>query len=49
METRKYTIELYDPTDTNSAVPKQIRVLTDAQKAALEKGRNQQKYNAWFK
>lgn len=49
IETRKYTIELFDITNPASAVPKEEKVLSEAQKAALEKGRNLQKYRSWYK
>lgn len=47
IETRKYTIKLYDPNDLNSVKPK--RQSSESQKKALAKGRESQKYKAWYK
>lgn len=47
IETRKYDLLLYDPTDSESVRPK--RKASDKQKEALEKGRKTQRYKAWVR
>ncbi|MCL1475588.1 hypothetical protein [Argonema antarcticum] len=47
IETRKYTIKLYDPNNLESARPK--RIASEAQKEALAKGRKKQKYDVWYR
>ena len=49
IKTRNYDLYLYDSTNLESSAPKKKRELSLSQKAALEKGRNLQKYRAWYK
>ena len=49
IKTRNYDLLLYDSTNLESSAPKKKRELSEAQKAALEKGRNLQRYRAWYK
>ncbi|MDB9514797.1 3'-5' exonuclease [Kamptonema animale CS-326] len=47
IETRKYDLLLYDPTNSESVGLK--RKASDKQKEALEKGRKAQRYKAWYR
>ena len=47
IETRKYDLLLYDPSNSESVAPK--RKASERQKEALEKGRKAQKYKAWYR
>lgn len=47
IETRKYDLLLYDPTNPQSVKPK--RQISDKQKEALKKGIITQKYKAWYR